>query len=91
MALIIKSLFGIFWTFSSAFLIYLIYIVMQTESDPSLRLAWMTMTGLTFAAATLLAYVVISAQHSSSIAANAEDEEATLNSTETENDTENTD
>ncbi len=91
MALIIKSLFGMFWVFSSSFLAFLFYIVLQTESDPSLRLAWMIMTGLTFAAATLLAYIVISARHSSSISANTENEETPLNSSETENDTENTD
>ena len=61
MTLIIKSLFGIFWAFSSSFLAFLIYIVMQTETDPQLRWAWMTMAILTFAGASLLAYIVISA------------------------------
>ena len=55
-----------FWVFSSSFLVYLIYIVMQTESDPTLRWAWMTMSILTFAGASLLAYIVLSAKNNSS-------------------------
>jgi hypothetical protein len=75
MALIIKSLFGMFWVFSSTFLVFLIYIVMQTESDPSLRWAWMIMAVLTFAGASLLAYIVISAGNNTSEPAHEEAEE----------------
>lgn len=75
MALMIKSLFGMFWVFSSSFLVYLIYIVMQTESDPTLRWAWLTMSILTFAGASLLAYIVISAGNGSSKAIHEETNE----------------
>ncbi len=81
MALIIKSLFGIFWVFSSAFLSFLIYIVMQTESDPSLRWAWLTMAVLTFAGASLLAYIVITAGNNASEPARKEPEEIEPSST----------
>jgi len=47
---------------------------MQTESDPSLRWAWMTMTGLTFIAASLLAYIVLSAQKDAPRAISAEND-----------------
>ncbi|MCK5582967.1 MAG: hypothetical protein KAI33_04215 [Elusimicrobiales bacterium] len=86
MALIIKSLFGMFWAFSSSFLVYLIYVVMQTESDPRIRWAWIIMTGFTFMAATLLAYIVINAQTVSSAAANAATEETNPSQTESNTD-----
>ncbi|MCG2726628.1 MAG: hypothetical protein L6420_10365 [Elusimicrobia bacterium] len=95
MALVIKSLFGMFWVFSSSFLVYLMYIVMQTESDPRLRWAWLVMSGLTFMAATLLAYIVISARTVSSSAVNSANDEitanASVNPSEIENDIKNTD
>ena len=59
MIIAIKAMFGLFWIIASSFLIYLMYIVLQTEGNPNILWAWITMSGLTFAAATFLAYIII--------------------------------
>ncbi|HOI42400.1 MAG TPA: hypothetical protein PK523_05585 [Elusimicrobiales bacterium] len=50
-----RTLFGFFWAVSTAFLAYLAYIIIQTEHDPRVIWGWLTLCGLTFVGATLLA------------------------------------
>ncbi len=59
MAVIIRSVFGIFWAVSSGFVGFLAYIVIQTEYNPQLIWAWLLMCGFTFISATWLAYNII--------------------------------
>jgi len=59
MAVIIRSVFGLFWAVSSAFVGFLAYIVLQTEHNPQLIWAWLVMCGFTFISATWLAYNII--------------------------------
>lgn len=55
----IKAVFAFFWIFSTCFLVYLAYIVLQTEYKPELIWSWLTMCCLTFIAATWLANNII--------------------------------
>jgi hypothetical protein len=64
MANIIRGVFAIFWLVSTAFLGYLAYIVLQTESNPQMLWAWMVMCALSFVSATFLAYNIIFGHHS---------------------------
>ncbi|MBU2572574.1 MAG: hypothetical protein KKH28_00640 [Elusimicrobia bacterium] len=59
----IKTVFGVFWATSTCFLLYLAYIVLQTEYKPQLIWAWLTMCCFTFISATWLAYNIISAPY----------------------------
>ena len=56
---IIKCVFGIFWATSTAFLLFLAYIVLQTEYKPALIWSWLTMCCFTFIAASWLAHNII--------------------------------
>lgn len=59
MAAILRSVIGIFWAASAGFIGFLAYIVIETEHNPQLRWAWLTMCGLTLLSATWLAYNMI--------------------------------
>lgn len=55
----VKAVFALFWIVSTLFLVYLAYIVMQTEYNPQLIWSWLTMCCFTFIAATWLANNII--------------------------------
>ncbi len=59
MAILIKSIFAVFWAATAGFVGFLAYIVIQTEYNPQLLWAWLTMCGLTLLSATWLAYNII--------------------------------
>ncbi len=63
MANIIRAVFAIFWAVAAAFLGFLAYIVIQTESNPQVLWAWLVMCALTFVSATFLAYNIIFGHH----------------------------
>jgi hypothetical protein len=63
MAIIIRAVFAIFWLVASGFLALLAYIVLQTESNPSVLWGWLVMCALSFISATFLAYNIIFSQH----------------------------
>lgn len=59
MAYIIRSVFAFFWLIATGFLMFLAYIIMQTEGNPQVLWAWLTMCAITFISATFLAYTII--------------------------------
>ena len=59
MATIIRSIFAVFWAASAGFTVFLAYIVLETEHNPQLLLAWLVMCGFTLLSATWLAYNII--------------------------------
>lgn len=65
MALIIRSVFTVFWLIATWFIGYLAYIVTQTENNPQTIWAWLVLCAFTFISATWLAYNIIFAQHHS--------------------------
>jgi len=56
MALIIRSVFVIFWAAASGFSVFLAYSILQTEQNPQLIYAWLLFCGFTFLSATWLTY-----------------------------------
>jgi ABC-type multidrug transport system permease subunit len=65
MALIIRSIFAVFWLTATWFIGYLAYIIIQTERNPQTIWAWFVLCAFTFISATWLAYNIIFARHSS--------------------------
>jgi len=55
----IKVVLAGFWAISTLFLVYLAYVVLQTEYKPQLIWAWLTMCCFTFIGATWLANNII--------------------------------
>jgi len=65
MALIIRSVFTVFWLIAAWFIGYLAYIVTQTEHNPQIIWAWFVLCAFTFISATWLAYNIIFAHRHS--------------------------
>lgn len=63
MANLIRAIFGFFWLAATGFLVLLVYVVLQTEGDPRMLWAWLTLSALSFISATFLAYNIIFGQH----------------------------
>jgi len=63
MANLIRAIFGIFWLAATGFLGLLVYVVLQTEGDPRMLWAWLTLSALSFISATFLAYNIIFGHH----------------------------
>ncbi|HBA60671.1 MAG TPA: hypothetical protein DCZ92_07600 [Elusimicrobia bacterium] len=63
MAYIIRAVFALFWLIATSFLAFLAFIVMQTEGNPQVLWAWLTMCAITFVSATFLAYTIIFSGH----------------------------
>lgn len=59
MAIIIRSIFGVFWAVSTGYIGFLAYIVVRTEHNPQLLWAWLVMCGFTLLSVTWLAYNII--------------------------------
>ena len=56
---IIRAVFAFFWLAASGFIGSLAYIVIQTEGNPGVLWAWLTLCAFTFISATFLAYTII--------------------------------
>ncbi len=63
MANLIRAIFGIFWLAATGFLGLLVYTVLQTEGDPRMLWAWLTLSAFSFISATFLAYNIIFGHH----------------------------
>lgn len=63
MANIIRSVFALFWLLATGFIIFLAYILFQTEGDPAVLWGWLVMCAFTFVSATFLAYNIIFGHH----------------------------
>ncbi|MEI7529630.1 MAG: hypothetical protein WCK76_11890 [Elusimicrobiota bacterium] len=63
MATIIHLIVSFFWLIATGFLVFLAYVVFQTEANPQALWSWMVMCGLTFVSATWLAYNCIFSHH----------------------------
>ncbi|MCX5785359.1 MAG: hypothetical protein NTX59_06690 [Elusimicrobia bacterium] len=65
MALIIRSIFAVFWLIATWFIGYLAYIITQTERNPQAIWGWFVLCAFTFISATWLTYNIIFAHHHS--------------------------
>jgi phosphotransferase system glucose/maltose/N-acetylglucosamine-specific IIC component len=64
MAIILRLIFAVFWATSAGFTGFLMYIVLETESNPQSILAWLIMCAFTLLSATWLTYnIVFSYRH----------------------------
>lgn len=56
MAMILRGIVGFFWFTATAFIAFMVYVVMQTEVNPQALWGWLVLCALTFCSATFLAY-----------------------------------
>ena len=75
MATILRGIVGFFWCIATAFIAFMVYVIMQTEVNPQALWGWLVLCGLTFCSATFLAYNAMFSHRGPDAAEEEEEEE----------------